>query len=806
MRSVCNRSLIKVLSVFLCAFITLVAKADIEAETGSIKGIIITNDNKPAAMVTVTLKGTKKVTLTTDDGSYILRNVQPGTYELEVSLIGYQTIRQSVTVEKNNAATVDLQLQVSDMELQEVIIKSGVKSYKTGIVSPSLRITTPLLEAPQNIQVVTNKTLQDQQIISMSDGIVRNVSGTIRQEHWADMYTNIASRGSQVQAFRNGFNVVNSSWGPLTEDMSFVDHIEFVKGPAGFMLANGDPSGLYNVVTKKPTGQTKGSAEITTGSFDLYRATLDLDGKLSQDGKLLYRFNVMGQNKGSFRANEYNNRYSIAPVISYQVDEKTKLTIEYTLQHAKMSDVGSYYIFSTKGMGVLPRDMSFTPAGLPPTTMDDHSVFLNMQHQISNDWKLTAQGAYFSYQQTGSSMWPAAVNANGTVQRAVSSWDARSSMTLAQAFINGNINTGGVHHRILGGIDMGNKKYLADWGQYHVLDTVGAEFNPANPSLGVPSNGYPDFDHDKSTLEQRAIAAGGMQDLRYTSVYVQDELGFLKNTFRLTLAARYTDVSQSAYGGAAEKAKHFSPRVGLSVSLDKFTSVYGLYDQAFTPQTGKLSGGGSIKPITGNNIEFGIKRDWAKGKWNTTLAMYRILKNNELTADPNSAPNSGLSIVLGQKRSQGIEFDLRGKLTNNLSLIANYALTDSKVIKVADGVTAYKKGDIVPGYAKHVANTWLTYKIQSGALAGTGISFGGSYQAGRQTAWEVSPAADKTLPDFVKFDGGLFWESGKIRIAANVFNVFDKYTYMGSYYSWLGAYYWQADAPRNVRFSIGYNF
>ena len=39
--------------------------------------------------------------------------------------------------------------------------------------------------------------------------------------------------------------------------MSFVDHIEFVKGPAGFMLANGDPSGLYNLVTKKPTGQTK---------------------------------------------------------------------------------------------------------------------------------------------------------------------------------------------------------------------------------------------------------------------------------------------------------------------------------------------------------------------------------------------------------------------------------------------------------------------------------------------------------------------------------------------------------------------
>ena len=42
--------------------------------------------------------------------------------------------------------------------------------------------------------------------------------------------------------------------GPLTEDMSMVERIEFVKGPAGFMLANGDPSGFYNVVTKKPSG------------------------------------------------------------------------------------------------------------------------------------------------------------------------------------------------------------------------------------------------------------------------------------------------------------------------------------------------------------------------------------------------------------------------------------------------------------------------------------------------------------------------------------------------------------------------
>ncbi len=55
-------------------------------------------------------------------------------------------------------------------------------------------------------------------------------------------------------------------------------------------------------------------------------------------------------------------------------------------------------------------------------------------------------------------------------------------------------------------------------------------------------------------------------------------------------------------------------------------------------------------------------------------------------------------------------------------------------------------------------------------------------------------------------DGGLFWEGNKLRVNANVFNVLDKYTYSGSYYSWINAYYWQADAPRNFRVSLTYRF
>ncbi|WP_215239741.1 TonB-dependent receptor [Dyadobacter helix] len=774
------------------------------SQTGKIAGQILTSDGAPAEYVSVGLKGLKAGTVSDASGKFNLNKIKPGSYTVIISYVGLATQEKEVGVQDGATTEVSFTLAENANQLEEVVVQD-FNRYNSKEVSSSLRLLSPIQETPQNIQVVTSKALSDQQVISMSDGLIRNVSGANRLEHWGDMYTNITMRGSQIQAFRNGFNVVSSYWGPLTEDMSFVDHIEFVKGPAGFMLANGDPSGLYNVVTKKPTGQTKGEASVTLGSYGLYRATLDLDGKLSTNGKLLYRLNIAGQNKKSHRPYEFNNRYSIAPVVSYQIDDKTKLTAEYTLQHATMSDVGSFYVFSTKGYGTLPVDFTTMPPGLSPSKMNDHSLFLNLQHQLNSNWKLTAQVAYFNYQQRGSSMWPSVVNPDGTMIRSVGIWDAKSEMSLGQVFVNGTVNTGAVVHKILGGLDVGNKDYLADWAQSHALDTLGAEFNPAAPYYGTPVNGFPVYDRTLN-LEARAVAGGGVIDQKYSGVYLQDELGFLNNKLRLTIAGRYTYVSQSAYGGAAQTARHFTPRLGVSASLNPATSVYFLYDQAFLPQSGRLASGSDVKPITGNNTEFGVKRNWADGKWNTTLSLYRILKNNELTSDPNSPPNAGLSVVLGQKRAQGIEFDLRGTIVTGFTAVANYAYTDSKVTKVAEGITNIKVGDVIPGYAKHTLNSWLTYKIQKGALKGAGLSGGFTYMADRATSNWSDTQTQTNLPNYFKLDGGVFWEKDNIRINLNVFNVLDKYLYAGGYYDWLNAYYYQTETPRNYRLGISYKF
>ena len=798
---------------FLCSLLLLSTISVIGQQgNGKINGKISLSDNTPAESVAIALKDTKYSTNANHNGQYEIKNIKPGNYTLVINGIGIKSISENITIRNNQTLLKNFKLTESKEELNEVIVKRN--KYKQDKPSLSLRLNTPVLEIPQNVQIISGQTLKDQQITSMSDGVIRNVSGAVRLEHWGDLYTNITMRGSQIQAFRNGFNVVSSFWGPLTEDMSFVDHIEFVKGPAGFMLSSGDPSGLYNVVTKKPTGITKGEVNLMGGSFDFYRASIDLDGKLDKKGKLLYRFNAMGQNKGSHRSFEQNDRYVIAPVISYQLDDKTKITAEYNYQRANMTEVGSYYVFGKDGYATTPRNFTMTQPGLPNTKINDHSAYFLFEHNFNSKWKLTAQTSYFKYMQQGYSSWPGAVGPlsidtnndnipdtqvldSGEIIRGVSIWDADSNMYLGQLFVNGKFNTGSVTHKVLGGIDLGSKDYMADWGQSHALDTFEDPFNVNNPDYGTPANGMPNFDRE-TPLKERA---GGLYGSEYAAGYIQDEMGFLENKIRLTLAARYTWINQTSSYSAPASDSHITPRAGLSISLTPNTAIYGLYDQAFTPQAGIVREG-SVKPLTGNNVEFGIKRDWFDGAWSTTFSAYSILKKNELTADPANTPGQNFSVVLGEKRARGIEVDLRGKIVEGLNLIANYAFTESTV--KSSNVPSIVAGSTVPGFAKHTANAWLNYTVVNGKLKGLGASIGGTYLAGRQTdTWSVGL---EKLPNYFKMDGGLSYETGKLKFTANMFNILDKYLYSGSYYAWLDAYYWQSEAPRNIRVGVTYKF
>ncbi len=763
------------------------------AQSGIIKGKVSTSDGKPAEFVNVILKGMTKGTVADAEGNYQIANLKEGNYTVQATFVGLKTESKKVTITNGQTLNLDFVLEANANQLQEVLVTANPSKYVTDYPSISLRLKTPLLEIPQNIQVITRQTLQDQQIFDMQEGVIRNVSGATRSEHWEN-YARIVMRGSRIAAFRNGMNV-QATWGPLNEDMSMVERVEFVKGPAGFMLASGEPSGFYNVVTKKPTGITKGEANMTIGSFGTYRTTVDLDGLLSKDGKLQYRLNVMGQMKGTQRAFEYNNRVSVAPVIKYQINPNTSITAEYTFQGVNMSPLGSNYIYSPNKLGDVAADFTTLESNMAPTKINDQSLIVTLAHSINKNWKFTGQVAYLKFSQVGSSLWPTGFKGD-TLQRATSIWDILGQTRVGQFFVNGDVETGRIKHRILAGVDMGDKDYYHDWAQGGAI--VGSQgFNVYNPVFGkVPASAYPKFDRSLSITER-----GVHYNNLYTALYAQDEIRLLNDKLRLTLAGRYTSTGdEDPYSGKVSAGK-FTPRVGLSYSLNKNTSVYAVLDESFIPQAGASYTGKKFDPITGTNKEIGLKREWLDGRWTASVAAYQITKNNVLTADP---VNQFFSVQLGQTKTQGIEFDIRGQLFTGLDVTMNYAYTDGKVTKDTENQQVDRQ---LPGTDKHIANAWISYRVTSGTAQGLGLSLGVSHAAGR-TSWysEYDKTIDPAMPNFTRFDGAISYQFDKFSVALNVNNLFNADVISGAYYSWSKFYYWQAEAMRNARLSINYKF
>jgi iron complex outermembrane receptor protein len=222
-------------------------------------------------------------------------------------------------------------------------------------------------------------------------------------------------------------------------------------------------------------------------------------------------------------------------------------------------------------------------------------------------------------------------------------------------------------------------------------------------------------------------------------------------------------------------------------------TAYALYDQTYTPQSGISATGGVFEPLKGKNREIGIKKDWMNGKWNTTVSAYYITRNNIIVTDPSTNQQS----QIGQTKSKGIEFDMKGEIVHGLNVVINYAYTDSYIS--ADANKNYI-GLPSPYRIKHLQNTWLNYKLPKGFA----ISGGYQLQAGREGRYPQD--GDLHLANVFRLDGGLSWSNGHFNINGLVNNILDRYNYGSAWTRPTGLYAYVPYPPREFRLTIGYNF
>lgn len=285
------------LLIFVLVFTVseLAAKNSQTTTTGIIKGIVTTSDKQPAEAATIQVEGLNKTVRTNKAGEFILLNIEAGTCQLQVSLVGYEAVTQTITVEANQTTIVNVQLLVTQKQLSEVIISAGRTRETIDEVPSSVTIIgAKVLE--KNITITTNLgDILENRVsgLAPSTGLSSNFGQTLRGRSLLIMVDGVP----QSTPLRNGAMDLRAL------DPAVIERVEVVKG-ATAIYGNGAAGGLINYFTRTPKTTKLFNSLTSIGSTgSLVNNANGMGGRISQmffgdKGKLNYVVSAVYEQTG----------------------------------------------------------------------------------------------------------------------------------------------------------------------------------------------------------------------------------------------------------------------------------------------------------------------------------------------------------------------------------------------------------------------------------------------------------------------------------------------------------------------------
>ena len=126
------------------------------------------------------------------------------------------------------------------------------------------------------------------------------------------------------------------------------------------------------------------------------------------------------------------------------------------------------------------------------------------------------------------------------------------------------------------------------------------------------------------------------------------------------------------------RANRFTPYTGIVFDLTDNLSLYGSYSSLFVPQSQKDEHGSYLKPVTGNNLEAGIKGEWLEGRLNASAAVYRARKNNLTTAAGRNPSGNTYYRAANQAKTHGWEIEVGSRITPEWQIQAGYSQSKTR--------------------------------------------------------------------------------------------------------------------------------
>ncbi|ENT6841967.1 TonB-dependent siderophore receptor [Enterobacter kobei] len=665
-------------------------------------------------------------------------------------------------------------------------VAEATNGYQPLNTSTATLTTMPMLDIPQVVNTVSDKVLEDQHATTLDEALY-NVSNVVQTNTLGGTQDAFVRRG--FGANRDGSIMTNGLRTVLPRSFNAAtERVEVLKGPASTLYGILDPGGLINVVTKRPEKTFGGAISATSSSFGGGTGQVDVTGPI--DGtRLAYRLTGEYQDEDYWR-NFGNERSTfIAPSLTWFGDDAT-VTVFYSHRDYKTPfDRGTIFDLNTKQPVNVDRNTRFDE---PFNITDGQSDLaqLNAEYRLNSQW--TAKFDY-SYSQDKYSDNQARVMAydakTGNLTRRVDATQGSTQrMHSTRADLQGNVDIAGFYNEILTGVSYENYDLLRT-DMMRCKNVKG--FNIYHPVYGKL---------DKCTTVSAADSDQTLKQESY-SAYAQDAL-YLTDKWIAVAGMRYQYYTQYAGKGRPfnvntdSRDEQWTPKLGLVYKLTPSVSLFANYSQTFMPQSSIASYIGDLPPETSNAYEVGAKFDLFDGV-TANIALFDIHKRNVLYTE--SIGGETIAKTAGRVRSQGVEVDLAGSLTENTNIIASYGYTDAKVLEDPDYA-----GKPLPNVPRHTGSLFLTYDIHN-AFAGNTLTLGGGgHGVSRRSA---TNGADYYLPGYFVADAFAAYKMKlqyPVTLQVNVKNLFDKTYYTSSIATNnLGN---QIGDPREVQFTVKMEF
>ncbi|MCA6225567.1 MAG: TonB-dependent receptor [Phenylobacterium sp.] len=687
-------------------------------------------------------------------------------------------------------------LAESASSVSEVVVTGQRQAYR-GQFTPE--------ETPQSLAVISQRILQDNNITGLTEALDLN-AGVARQNNFGGLWDAYAVRGFAGDEnlpsgyLVNGFNGGRGFGGP--RDVAGVERIEILKGPNAALFGRGEPGGTVNIVTRKARfGETGGEVSASVGAFNARRA--DADVNLAAGEVVGARLIGFYEEAESFRRTVNTERYGFLPSFGFRLGEDTTVTydLEITRQKAPF-DRGVPAIGGV--LGKVDRRTFLGEPGDGPIKADATGQQLEIQHDFSPAWSLLLGAGFRTTSLSGFSTEAELaasrqkLNVDGkSLSRQRRFRDYEADHGVLRAEVSGDFQALGVRHRLLVGADFDRFENSQLFLRFRPAAVSG---NPSDQAANV-------IDVLNPVYGRFPLPAPGPQTNRLdvqeaAGLYLQDQIS-LSDALQIRLGVRYDDFSLESVNRAtgvsqSRSESRLSPQVGLVWTATPSLSLFAAYGEGFRSNIGATAKGEIFDPEVSRAFEAGLRFTLLEGDLSGTLAYFSMRKSQVLAADP---ANPGFSLPIGKAGSQGVEFDLNGRLPGGVEALLSYAYVEAEArsdVLDPNFSLQIRKGDRLINVPRHGLNAQLARDF---TLGETEVRLGAGVQHVGERLGETATKFELPAYTLVRLFGA--WRATeRVEVFGEVQNLFDETYYTNSFATlWV-----QPGAPRTGSVGVRLRF